>query len=74
MASSKPKKSSEAELRVLCNLVAAGRPVDFHCRTRSDHGGLNGALASLHRYSWLAIGEFTDAGWVSASFSNQALA
>jgi hypothetical protein len=73
MASSKPKKPTEAQLRVLRNL-AAGRGADAHCRSMSDYGGLRGMLASLHRHGWLAGGELTEAGRLAARMTSQAAA
>lgn len=73
MTSSRPKKASAAQLRVLRNL-AAGRPADAHCRTMSDHGGLTGTIASLYRRGWLEDGELTEAGRAAAGAINQALA
>lgn len=61
MAKLTKKRPTPAQRRVLMNLVA-GRPADFHCRSMSDHGGLHGTLASLHRNGWLADGKITDTG------------
>lgn len=73
MTSSKPKKPTDVQLRVLRNL-AAGRPSDFHCRTMSDHGGLSGTIRSLYRRGWIAGagGEITEAGRIAAGAANQA--
>lgn len=55
-------RPSPAQRRVLENL-AAGRASDFHCRTRSDHGGLVGTILSLRKRGWIDHqGEITEAG------------
>lgn len=73
MSLSKPKKPTEAQLRVLRNL-AAGRGAADHCRTMSDHGGLSGTIRSLYRRGWIAGagGEITEAGRIAAGVASQA--
>jgi hypothetical protein len=69
MPNQKPKKPSEAQLRVLRNL-AAGRSAAAHCRSMSDYGGLTGTLASLYRNGWLVDNnKVTDAGLLAAGLA-----
>ncbi|CAB5514628.1 hypothetical protein LMG26857_03687 [Achromobacter anxifer] len=54
-------KPTPSQRRVLEHLVA-GRRADHHCRNRSDHGGLTGTIASLHRAGWIDDHGITAAG------------
>jgi hypothetical protein len=54
---------SPAMVRVLGHL-AAGRSVDHHCRTQSDHGGLAATIFALRKRKLLdwEAGELTELG------------
>lgn len=54
-------KPTPNQRRVLEHL-AAGRRADHHCRSRSDHGGLFGTMASLRREGWVDENGITSAG------------
>jgi len=49
---SKKRKASEAQRRILENLVA-GRPTLSHLEGRSQHGGASGTMGSLMRNGWI---------------------
>lgn len=61
MATAKPRKPSEAQLRILRNL-AAGLPWDAHISGRSAYGGATATVHSLTRLGYMANWRITDAG------------